>query len=71
MANNQREAASLVHSTAALKDRAAKAGLSPDEVDAIITSNVSSMAQMAFAISPPGTAPSEQEVRDFSATRCQ
>jgi len=65
MANNQREAASLVHSTAALKDRAAKAGLSPDEVDAIITSNVSSMAQMAFAISPPGTAPSEQEVRDF------
>lgn len=66
MANNQREAASLVHSTAALRDRALKAGLSSEEVDAILASNVSSMAQMAFAISPPGTAPSEQEVRDFS-----
>ena len=65
MANHQREAASLVHSTAALRDRATKAGLSTEEVEAIITSNVNSMAQMAFAITPPGTAPSEQEVRDF------
>lgn len=65
MANNQREAASLVHSTAALKDRATKAGLSAEEIEAIMGSNVSSMAQMAFAISPPGTAPSEQDVRDF------
>lgn len=69
MANNQREAASLVHSTAALRDRALKAGLSSEEVDAILASNVSSMAQMAFAISPPGTAPSEQEVRDFFQNR--
>lgn len=65
MANLQREAASLVHSTAALRDRALKAGLSTEETDAIIDSGVSSMAQMAFAISPPGTAPSEQDVRDF------
>ena len=65
MANVQREAASLVHSTAALRERAAKAGLSPEEIEAIVGSNVSSMAQMAFAIAPPGTAPSEQDVRDF------
>ena len=65
MANIQREAASLVHSTAALRDRAIKAGLSSEEIDAIIGSNVGSMAQMAFAISPPGTAPTEQDVRDF------
>ena len=65
MANLQREAASLVHSAAALRDRAMKAGLSTEETEAILDSNVTSMAQMAFAISPPGTAPSEQEVRDF------
>ena len=65
MANFQREAASLVHSTAALRDRALKAGLSTEETEAIIDSNVSSMAQFAFAISPPGSAPTEQDVRDF------
>ena len=65
MANNQREAAPLVHSTAALKDRALKAGLSTEEIDAITTNNVTSLAQMAFAITPPGTTPSEQEIRTF------
>ena len=65
MANFQREAASLVHSTAALRDRALKAGLSTEEIEAIIDSNISSMAQFAFAISPPGSAPTEQDVRDF------
>ena len=65
MANVQREAASLVHSAAALRDRARKAGLSAEETEAIIESNVNSMAQFAFAISPPGTAPTDQDVRDF------
>ena len=65
MANLQREAASLVHSATALRDRAMKAGLSTEETEAILDSNVTSMAQMAFAISPPGTAPTEQEVREF------
>lgn len=65
MADVQREASSLVHSTTALRDRATKAGLSAEETQAIIDSNVTSMAQMAFAIAPPGTAPTEQDVRDF------
>ena len=65
MAEPNREASSLVHSTAALRDRAAKAGLSKEETEAIIDSNVSSMAQMAFAIAPPGTAPSEGDIRNF------
>jgi hypothetical protein len=65
MTDVQREASSLVHSTAALKDRASKAGLSTEEIDAIVDNGVSSMAQMAFAISPPGTAPSDQDVKDF------
>ena len=65
MTDVHREASSLVHSTAALRDRASKAGLSTEEIDAIVDSNVLSMAQMAFAISPPGTAASDQDVRDF------
>ena len=65
MAEPNREASSLVHSTAALRDRAAKAGLSKEETEAIIDSNVSSMAQMAFAIAPPGTAPTEADIRNF------
>ena len=65
MTEATQEASSLVHSTAALKDRAAKAGLSREEVDAIVDSGVTSMAQMAFAISPPGSAPTEGEVRAF------
>ena len=65
MAENNREASSLVHSSAAFKDRAAKAGLSREEIDAVVESGITSMAQMAFAVSPPGTAPSEAEIRAF------
>ena len=65
MADANREASSLVHSTAAFRDRATKAGLSREEVEAIIDSHVTSMAQMAFAITPPGSAPTEAEVRAF------
>ena len=38
-------------------------------IQAILDNGVSSIAQMAFSISPPGTAPSEQEVRDFYNAR--
>jgi len=69
MANVPREASSLIHSTAALKDRAVKAGLSSEEVQAIVDSNVSSIAQMAFAVTPPGTSPTEQQVREFYQDR--
>ena len=69
MALPQKEASSLIHSTAALRDRAAKAGLSSEETQAIIESNVSSIAQMAFAVTPPGTSPTEQQVRDFFQDR--
>lgn len=69
MAAVQKEASSLIHSTAALKDRATKSGLSTDEVQAILDNNVSSIAQMAFAIAPPGTSPTEQQVRDFYQDR--
>ena len=65
MAELNREAASLIHSTAALKERASRAGLSAEETQAILDNGVSSMAQMAVAISPPGTAPTERDVRDF------
>ena len=58
------EAASLVYSTDALKYRAAKAGLSTED-DAIINNNVKSLAQLAFAIRPPGTSPSDDAVKDF------
>ena len=69
MAATPREASSLIHSTAALRDRATKAGLSAEEVQAILDNNVVSIAQMAFAISPPGTSPTEQQVRDFYQDR--
>ena len=59
------EAASLVYSTDALKYRAAKAGLSTEEIDAIININVKSLAQLAFATTPPGTSPSDDAVKDF------
>lgn len=65
MAGMPKEASSLIHSTAALKDRAAKAGLSSEEIQAILSNNVASIAQMAFAVTPPGTSPTEQQVRDF------
>eukprot|EP00435_Cladocopium_sp_Y103_P063964 s1087_g25.t1 len=69
MAVAPREATSLVYSTDALRDRAAKAGLTAEEIEAIIGNNVKSLAQMAFAIAPPGTSPSEQAVRDFFGDR--
>ena len=62
-----REAASLVYSTDALKHRAIKAGLSQEEVEAIVNNNVKSLAQLAFAISPPGTAPSDDAIKEFFA----
>ena len=69
MAAPMKEASSLIHSTAALRDRAAKAGLSSEEAQAIVDSNVLSIAQMAFAVTPPGTSPTEQQVRDFYQER--
>ena len=56
MAELNKEAASLIHSAAALKERAQKAGLSDAETQAILDNGVTSIAQMAFAITPPGTA---------------
>ena len=69
MAGMPKGASSLIHSTAALRDRAAKAGLSSEEVQAILDNNVTSIAQMAFAIAPPGTAPTEQQIREFYQDR--
>ena len=69
MALPNKEASSLIHSTAALRDRAAKAGLSTEETQAIVDANVLSIAQLAFAVSPPGTSPSEQQVREFFQDR--
>ena len=69
MAELNREAASLIQSAAALKERAQKAGLSDAETQAILDNGVTSIAQMAFAITPPGTAPTEQEVKAFFANR--
>ena len=69
MAAMPREASSLIHPTAALRDRATKAGLSAEEVQAILDNNVTSIAQMAFAITPPRTSPTEQQVRDFYQDR--
>ena len=60
MAAAPREAASLVYPTDALKYRAAKAGLSAEEIDVIVNNNVKSLAQLTFAISPPGTSPSQK-----------
>ena len=65
MTEATQEASSLVHSTAALRDRAAKAGLSREEVDAIIDSGVTSMAQMAFAISPQVLPPQKAKSDPF------
>ena len=67
MAAPPREAASLVYSTDALKHRGTKAGLSAEEVEAIIDNNVRSLAQLAFAISPPGTSPSDDAIKEFFA----
>ena len=68
MAAAPREAASLVYSTDALKHRASKAGLTPEEIAVLLNNNVKSLAQLAFAISPPGTSPSDDAVRTFFGT---
>ena len=65
MAHAPQEATSLVYSTDALTSRAKKAGLSQEEIDAILASNVKSLAQLAFAVSPPGASPSDNAVRAF------
>lgn len=66
MAAAPREAASLVYSTDAFKHRAAKAGLSHEEIEAIVNNNVKSLAQFDFAIFPPGTSPSDDATKDFT-----
>ena len=66
MAAALREAASLVYSTDAFKHRAAKAGLSHEEIEAIVNNNVKSLAQFDFAIFPPGTSPSDDATKDFT-----
>ena len=68
MAAAPREAASLVYSTDALKHGASKAGLTPEEIAVLLNNNVKSLAQLAFAISPPGTSPSDDAVRTFFGT---
>lgn len=62
-----REATSLVYSTDALRHRALKAGLSSDEVEVIVNNNVRSLAQLAFAITPPGVSPSDEPITNFFA----
>ena len=42
--------------------RAARAGLSCGEVEAIVNNNDESLCQLAFAISPPGTAPDDDAI---------
>eukprot|EP00435_Cladocopium_sp_Y103_P015368 s203_g3.t1 len=69
MADAPKEATSLVYSTDALRHRAKKAGLSTEETEAIIDNNVASLAQLAFAVSPPGTSPSDDSIRDFLGAR--
>ena len=62
-----REASSLIHSTDALKDRAKKAGLTQEEIAAIVNNNIDSLAKLAFALTPPGKSPDDDAVKDFYA----
>ena len=62
-----REAASLIYSTDALRERATKAGLTQEEVAAIVNNNVDSLARLAFAIAPPGKTPEDDAIRNFFA----
>ena len=56
---------SLLNSTAAFKTRALSHGLAQGIVDSLISKGITSLNQVAYALTPPGTAPSEQALRLF------
>eukprot|EP00435_Cladocopium_sp_Y103_P018197 s4173_g4.t1 len=53
----------LLESKEALRARGLEVHLTEAEIDAVIASGVSSLARLAFAASPPGTTPSDEQVR--------
>ena len=56
---------SLLNSTAAFKARALSHGLVQGIVDSLVSKGITSLNQVAYALTPPGTAPSEQALRLF------
>ena len=56
---------SLLNSTAAFKARALSHGLVQSIVDSLVSKGITSLNQVAYALTPPGTAPSEQALRQF------
>ena len=56
---------SLLNSTAAFKARALSHGLTQGIVDSLVSKGITSLNQVAYALTPPGTAPSEQALRLF------
>ena len=56
---------SLLNSAAAFKARALSHGLAQGIVDSLVSKGITSLSQVAYALTPPGTAPSEQALRLF------
>ena len=65
MAVVPRDATSLVWIINALRHHAAKARFSTGEMEVIVNNNVKSLAQLAFIISPPGTAPNNDVIKSW------
>ena len=70
MAATPREASSLTHSTAALRERAAKAGLSNEEVQAILDNNVTSILILEAHTLVVANIKSEVGCKDDVTTHC-
>ena len=55
----------LLESKGALRSRGIEVGLTDNEIDDIINGGTTSLARLAFAASPPGTTPSDEQVRNL------
>ena len=58
----------LVESKETLRTRCREAHLTDAEIDSLIANNITSLARLAFALGPPGTAPNDDQVRTLFTT---
>ena len=59
--------AALTESGAAFESRASEVGLSSDEVDILKAKGVTTLSRLAYALTQPGSAPSEESLKGLLA----
>ena len=65
--NPRNSMAALTESGAAFESRASEVGLSSDEVDILKAKGVTTLSRLAYALTQPGSAPSEESLKGLLA----